>query len=90
VRVDRSAFSFIAAARLLMGCLMKSGFTQSPVHEYFVVRFDGLVQSGHRRFVDAVRAGLQLKDQFPQHEVKVDSVQVTDGTEGLAQHPVLH
>ena len=49
-----------------------------------------LVQSGHRRFVDAVRAGLQLKDHFPQHDVKVDSIQVTDATEALAQDPVLH
>jgi hypothetical protein len=53
--------------RLLRGCLMKSGVTQNPTHEYFVVEFDGLVQSGHRRFVDAVRVGLQLKDHFPQH-----------------------
>jgi hypothetical protein len=73
-----------------MGCLMKSGVTQSPTHEYFVVKFDGLVQSGHHRFVDAVRVGLQLKDHFPQHDVKVDSIQVTDATQGLAQDPVLH
>jgi hypothetical protein len=45
------------------------------------------VQSGHRRLV---RVGLQLKDHFPQHDVKVDSIQVTDATEGLAQDPVLH
>jgi hypothetical protein len=69
---------------------MKSGVTQSLPHEYFVVKFDGLVQSGHRRFVDAVRVDLQLKDHFPQHDVKVDSIQVTDATEGLAQDPVLH
>ena len=69
---------------------MKSGVTHSPTHEYFVVKFDGLVQSGHRRFVDAVRVGLQLKDNFPQHDIKVDSIQVTDATEGVAQDPVLH
>ena len=40
--------------------------------------------------VDAVRVGLQLKDYFRQHDVKVDSIQVTDATEGLAQDPVLH
>ena len=71
---------------------MKSGVTQSlKIHEYFVVKFDGLVQSGHRRFVDAVRAGLQLKDHFPQHDVKVDSIQVTDATGKIClQDPVLH
>ena len=87
---DHPIFSLVAAVRLLRGCLMKSGVTQSLTYEYFVVKFDGLVQSGHRRFVDAVRAGLQLKDHFPQHDVKVDSIQVTDATEGLAQDPVLH
>ena len=71
-----------------MGCVMKSDLT--PTHEYFVVKFDGLVQSGHRRFVDAVRAGLQLRDQFPQHDVKVASIQVTDVTQRLAGDPVLH
>jgi hypothetical protein len=69
---------------------MKGSVTQNVTHEYFVVKFDGLVQSKHRRFVDAERAGLQLKDHFPQHDVKVDSIQVTDATEALAQDPVLH
>ena len=29
------------------------------------------VSAGHRRFIDALRAGLQLRDQFPQHDIKV-------------------
>jgi hypothetical protein len=39
--------------------------------EYFVLKVDGRVKSQHRRLVDALRAGLQLKDRFPQHDVKV-------------------
>ena len=39
--------------------------------EHFVIRVDGRVKSHHRRFLDALREGLQLRDQFPQHEVKV-------------------
>ena len=39
--------------------------------EHFVIRVDGRVKSRHRRFLDALREGLQLRDQFPQHEVKV-------------------
>ena len=39
--------------------------------EQYVVRLDGRVKSQHRRFVDALREGLQLKDQFPQHDIKV-------------------
>ena len=61
-----------------MGCLMKNGATrQGLTHEYFVVKFDGLAKSGHRRFVDAVKAGLLLRDQFPQHDVKVRAMQPT-------------
>ena len=45
--------------------------THNLPHEYYVVQIDGQTKSGHRRFVDALRAGLQLKDQFRQYEVKV-------------------
>jgi hypothetical protein len=39
--------------------------------EHFVVQMDGQARSEHRRFVDALIAGLVLRNQFPQHEVKV-------------------
>ena len=39
--------------------------------EHYVLQIDGQVKSEHRRFVDALRAALLLKDQFPQHNVKV-------------------
>ena len=81
---EHSDFSWMAEPRL-MGCLMKNGVTTHRLsHEYFVVKFDGRVKSGHRRFVDAVRAGLLLRDQFPQHDVKVHSIQVSDATEDRA------
>ena len=32
------------------------------------------VRSHHRRFLDALREGLQLRDQFPQHDIKVQSM----------------
>jgi hypothetical protein len=54
------------------GCLMKNGIaTHSLPHEYYVLRIDGRVNSTHRRLVDALRAGLQLRDQFPHHDIKV-------------------
>jgi len=66
---------------------MKNGvIPHGPTHEYFLVKFDGLVKSGHRRFVDAVRAGLLLRDQFPQHDVKVHSIQVSDAIEDRVLH----
>ena len=59
-----------------MGCLMKSGVaTHSLPHEYYVLQIDGRAKSGHRRFVDALRAALQLKDQFPLHDIKVRTMQ---------------
>jgi hypothetical protein len=55
-----------------MGCRMKIGIaTHALPHEYFVLRIDGRVNSTHQRLVDALRAGLRLKDQFPQHDIKV-------------------
>jgi hypothetical protein len=45
--------------------------THSLPSEHYVIRIDGRVKSHHRRFVDALREGLQLKDQFPQHDIKV-------------------
>lgn len=43
-------------------------------HEYFVLKVDGRVKSQHRRLLDALRAGLRLRDQFPQHDVKVSAL----------------
>jgi hypothetical protein len=66
---------------------MKNDATRHDLtHEYFVVKFDGLITSGHRRFVDALKAGLLLRDQFPQHDVKVDAIQISDSTEDRVLH----
>jgi hypothetical protein len=55
----------------LVGNLMKNAITAHLRDEHFIIRVDGRVKSHHRRFLDALREGLQLRDQFPQHEVKV-------------------
>ena len=54
---------------------MKTANAAHLTDEYFVIRVDGRVKSHHRRFLDALREGLQLRDQFPQHDVKVQSMQ---------------
>ena len=42
-----------------MGCLMKSAIAMPSLSdEHFVLQMDGQVKSQHRRFVDAVIAGL--------------------------------
>jgi len=57
--------------RQLMGCLMKNGIVAHPHHVCYVLRIDGRLNSKHRCFVDALRACLQLKDQFPRHDIKM-------------------
>jgi hypothetical protein len=58
-----------------MGCLMKNGnATHSLPHEYYVLQVNGQVSSTHRRYEDAVRAGLLLKYQFPHDDVKVREI----------------
>jgi hypothetical protein len=43
------------------------------------------VKSHHRRFVDALREGLQLKEQFPQNDIKVRAMQAK-GEQRTALH----
>jgi hypothetical protein len=50
---------------------MTIGIAAHLPDEHFIVRVDGRVKSHHRRFLDALREGLQLRDQFPRHDVKV-------------------
>jgi len=70
---------------------MKNGIaTHSVPHECYVLRIDGRVNSTHRRFVDALRAGLQLKDQFPQHDIKVGVTQTRNSTEEKVQATLFH
>jgi len=54
--------------------LMNAGLTTHDLpDEYFVLQIDGRVKSGHRRFADALRAALLLRDQFPQQESAGDA-----------------
>jgi hypothetical protein len=41
---------------------------------YFVLEINGRTDSIHRRYEDAVRAGLLLKNQFPHVAIKVREV----------------
>jgi hypothetical protein len=40
---------------------MTSGIAAHLPDEHFIVRVDGRVKSHHRRFLDALREGLQLR-----------------------------
>lgn len=50
----------------------------NPSDEYFALQMDGQVKSAHRRFIDALRAALLLRQQFPHHDVRVRATQATD------------
>jgi len=39
--------------------------------ECYVLQIDGQTKSEHRLFVDALRAGLLLKELFPHRDIKV-------------------
>jgi hypothetical protein len=57
-------------------------------HEYYVLQINGRVNSTHRRYEDAVRAGLLLKYQFPHDDIKVREIISTEET--VMQGTVLH
>jgi hypothetical protein len=59
--------------------------THSLPEEHYVIRVDGRVKSHHRRFLDALGASLQLKDQYPQHDVKVRAMHASS-EQGTALH----
>ena len=40
-------------------------------HGSYILQIDGEVRSAHRRFIDALKAGMQLKQEFPHCDVKV-------------------
>jgi hypothetical protein len=52
---------------------MKNGIAKSSdlPHEHYVLQINGRINSMHRRFEDALRAGLLLKYQFPHDDIKV-------------------
>ena len=58
--------------------------------EFFVVQLDGHVKSTHERFVEALREALSLRDEFPQHEVKVRATQATLPHGDIERRTTLH
>jgi hypothetical protein len=71
-----------------MGCLMKNGIApySNLSHECFVLRINGRPSSVHRRYEDALRAGLLRRYQSPQDDVKVFQI----SSEEAEQDAVLH
>ena len=55
---------------------MTNGSSGLQQHEYYLVPIDGRTKSKHKRLIDALRVGLQLRDQFPAHMVKARSAKL--------------
>jgi hypothetical protein len=59
-------------------------------HELFVVQLDGHVKSTHERFVEALRAAMSLRDEFPKHQVKVRAAPATLPQGDIKRGAALH
>jgi hypothetical protein len=53
---------------------MKNELANDPSHERYIVEIDGITKSEYRIFVKALKAGLQLKQEFPNCAVKLRDV----------------
>jgi hypothetical protein len=68
---------------------MKNGIATSDSlpNWSFVLQINGRIDSVHRRYEDAVRAGLLLKNQFPHIDIKVCEIEsVEQGMEETVLH----
>ena len=50
---------------------MRNDLPNNVSHECYVVEIDGIKQSEHRIFVEALKCGLELKRQHPHSAVKL-------------------
>lgn len=68
---------------------MKNGIAMQGnlSREYFFLQINGRTDSVYRRYEDAVRVGLLLKNQFPHVAIKVYEV---DSIEEVAQATAFH
>ena len=58
-----------------------------PARAYFILQINGRPSSIHRRYEDTLRAGLLLKYQAPQDDIKVFQI---SSTEEVNQNAILH
>jgi len=68
---------------------MKNGIATSDSlpNWSFVLQINGRIDCVHRRYEDAVRAGLLLKNQFPHIDIKVCEIEsVEQGMEETVLH----
>jgi hypothetical protein len=71
-----------------MGYLMKNGISSysSVSREHYVLQINGRVNSTYRHYQDALRAGLQLKYEFPHDDVKVREMTSEEAVQETGLH----
>ena len=50
---------------------MKQDLAHDPSHECYIVEMDGIAKANYPIFVKALKASLQLKQEFPDSSVKL-------------------
>jgi hypothetical protein len=50
---------------------MKNGLRNDLSHNDYLVQIDGMITSEHLGFVEALKVGLKLRQQYPHSDVKV-------------------
>ena len=63
---------------------MRNDLPNNVSHECYVVEIDGIKQSEHRIFVEALKCGFELKRQYPHSAVKLrdaEDIPRPDGTQ---------
>ena len=58
-----------------IGTLMKPAIPNDVVTKSYVILIDGEVRSAYGLFVEALKAGLEMKQKFPHSQVKVQDAE---------------
>jgi hypothetical protein len=53
--------------------IQNNGFSR----ESYVVEIDGKIRSGYGIFIEALKAGMELKQKFPHSEIKVHEAELS-------------
>ena len=56
---------------------MKTAIGNDDLHDWYVVEIDGKIRSGYGIFIEALKAGMELKQKFPRSEIKVHDADET-------------
>ncbi len=62
---------------------MKSDLVNGVARDQYLVQIDGITASEHLGFVEALRVGLKLRQQYPHSDVKVRETETSPQAEDV-------